>query len=273
MLCLTKRVASDQDTFIDCVLHAAPGDCPEFPRSEMPRLVFEPSRPTMVGWRWDHDPDPDPVGPDDQHGSEEPGAVEFTYRTDSGNPVRALFPEGQSTYEVQAEIDPEGRTIRFPLPLGHCVHSLKGVLGLPEDWPLAAFIRDWLFDRTPEACDFSIDPSQSDSTDQGFEVVFNNEYATENYYKSMHLMVPEELLQDPIANGSLDLEDGFNPWNEEQKARIIAYLDPRLPRLISYFETTANSDRENQRFISEEWQDGLMPFVPAAEWILMGKDE
>ena len=215
----------------------------------------------MVDWRWDHDP----VGADYQHDSPGPSSLEFTYTPPGHSRGRALFPEEQAIYRVEAEIDNEGRTIWFALPAGKCVHSLAEELDSPiYDWTLRKFTRDWLFARTPDTCEFSVDFGQSDSTDQGFEVVFNDEDALDDEYKSMHLRIPKELLQDPIANGSEDFAYGFNPWNEGQKVEIIAYLDPHLPRLFSFFETTADSDRENQRFVSGEWEDGLMPFIPAA---------
>jgi len=237
-LSLTKRKASINDTFIDCILHAAPADCHEFSRSRTPRLVFEPSRPTMVGWRWDHDP----VGPDNRHGSPEPSSLEFTYRPDPKKTVRALFPEERSSYQVEAEIDAEGRTIWFPLPTGNCVYLLGGVLGMPYRRPLAEFVQGWLLVRFLDTCEFFVDMSQSDSTEDGFVVVFNGKDCHDDKHVFTHIMIPGELLQDPIANGSKRHGDGFNLWNKEQRDRIVAFLDPHFPRLVSFFETTAKAD-------------------------------
>lgn len=259
MLSLTRRQVSASETFIDGALHASPGSHVEFLRSGMPRLVFNPSRPTMVGWRWDQSPHDDPARPEGKHGDPELISMEFTYRPDRGSQARALFPEGRSSYQVEAELDIGKRTIWFPLPMGNCVLSLHEELWLPYHWPLAQFIDDWLFDRAWSTCGISVDYGQTVSEEDGVEVVVNVHEAPGDEYKSMHIMIPKELLQDRIANGSRDHSDGFNPWNEEQKAQIIAHLDPLLPRLIGFFETTAESDREDRGFASGNGRTGSCP--------------
>ena len=272
MMTITRRPNSGPNTLIDCFLHPASGNYPRFRSSGSPRLVFEPSRPTMVGWRWE--PDHDRGELDDLGESPMMRSLDFTYRPSQYRGGRALFPEGQSTYRVEAEIDDQGRTIWFHLPAGGSVHSLAKDLDLDIDWALEIYIRDWLFAYVPDTCEYLVDFGQSDSTDQGFEVVFSNDDSAEDEeYKSMHLKIPKDLLQDPIANGSEDLSEGFNPWNEEQKVKIITFLDPYLPRLLNFFETTANSDREGERYASGRWENGMMPYIPEPYWTQMGEDE
>ena len=263
-LSLTRSRYSSQNNTINCVLHAAPEDFPRFSSSGTPRLVLDSSRPTVVGWRWDQGHDPENL--DGRNGSSSLYSLAFTYRPPGHSWGQALFAKAESAYRVEVEVDEEERTIWFPLPAGRSVHSLAEELGSSiYEWMLVQFISDWLFSHTPDTCEFSVDFGQSMSTDRGFEVFFTNEDADDDEYKSMHIMIPKDLLQDPIANGSKNLADGFNPWNEEQKSKIIAFLDPFLPRLTSFFETTAHSDRESQSYASRVWEDGLMTYVPAAE--------
>jgi hypothetical protein len=40
--------------------------------------------------------------------------------------------------------------------------------------------------------------------------------------------VPDELLQDPMRNGSPDKTHGFNPWNPVQHLMITDYLDTEI---------------------------------------------
>ena len=52
--------------------------------------------------------------------------------------------------------------------------------------------------------------------------------------------IPAELLRDPIRNGSVYLEYGFNPWNRGQKAGLVAHLETELVRLTDLFRQDAS---------------------------------
>ena len=247
MLSLNKREADIHDTFIDCVLHAAPGDNPEFPRSQVPYLVLETSRPTVLGWRWDHSPDHDPYEPDAQHGSHERSSLEFTYRMDVNSEADAFFPECQTTYLVEAELDAQSRTLWFPLPAGRAIHELSSELDFDEQ-RLLGFVEDWLRPKYPELPAFWVADIGSQLYADGFKICFEADYA-DNF---TFVNIPEEILQDPISNGSEDFDHGFNPWNEEQKSKIVAILDSALPDLIRFFSEGLYKERVASQILPPE---------------------
>jgi hypothetical protein len=227
---------------IDCLVELLPDDGPEFPRDQTPSLVMDRSRPTVVGWRWDP---PRNSGPEEMacpHGlvTAEPAdrrQIGFSYALPDAKEADAFFPIGESTYHAEAEIDSEPRTVWFPLPPGRSLHQLGDLLGIDEE-TLVNFVADWFAEQdSRSALPFDVDVNVYVYGAEGVRISCLSK--TTDAFEGVD--IPAELLRDPIRNGSEYLEHGFNPWNEGQKAEIVAHLERELPRLTDFFQRDARS--------------------------------
>jgi hypothetical protein len=247
---MLEIIWSREDKYlIDCILTIPPDEHLNIRRGESPSLVMDTSRPTRVGWRW---------SPFQEAGSDTPSATAHPYTPSGPDPlsigfsyslykkdywapaladeVDAFFPIGASSYSTDAEIDSSTGTIWFPLPEGRCLYNLEVSFDLDTktlDW----FVESWFADRDK-------DPPLP------FVVTPDGHYDDETYCQHCSskttdsfecVDIPADLLRDPIRNGSIYLEHGFNPWNEDQKAQIVAHLEGELVRLTEFFQSDATS--------------------------------
>ena len=233
---------------IDCLLDIHPDDISAFLRGRTPSLVMYPSRPAELGWCWPASQESDQGAGNDPHilfplldtgGAQ----ISFSYSLEAAGEVDAFFPPGDNTYLANVELDPETGSIWFPLPDGRSLHLLDRPLGF-EERTIAYFFEEWLHRRRDQSFFPSIKglftsdeeyiyvlypPSAPDVLDDAVE-----------WLDSEALMVPEALLQDPIRNGSPNPWHGFNPWNDEQKAKIIAHLELQPSELPGLFREDAS---------------------------------
>ena len=211
------------------------------------RLVMDASRPTLLGCRWDSD---------DSEGESTParcesrisllgrGEVRLTWELRTGffYTTEAFLPIDKDHYGTEVQVDQEARTIWWPLPAGRSVNGLSSLLGFEED-TLYEFVQRWFRDKG-DNCPLPF--KLSDSTGESYdETSYLYACHTADEAAMDWVSIPDELLRDPIRNGSADPSDGYNPWNEEQKARIVSHLEQELARLVDLFRQYASSPKED----------------------------
>jgi hypothetical protein len=242
---LHRNSADDRD--LRCFLEFRIGKL-QIVQSQPPTLVIDTSRPTLVGWRWDPTQETSPIeGPSfceqanlPRFGREFVGFRPFiepdlTTGRLIASEIETFFPPGKRSYSTEVEIDAESRTVWFPLPLGQSIHRLTDFVDV-EGPALISFVLDWFWDGSQKAgCPFVVDYIFVDRSGEKIEILcYSKTTDTED-----RVEIPASLLDDPIRNGSECLEHGFNPWNEEQKARISAHLEQELSRLTELFQRDA----------------------------------
>jgi hypothetical protein len=228
---------------IACVVDVPPDDFAKLSHDQTPSLVMDPFRPTVVGWRW---APPQGFGPETLANSHSPATPDLTdqhwigffYAVPSTEEADAFFPTGESIYNVVAELDLESGTIWFPLPPGRSLHMLQAALQDFHVESLVDFVGGWFVDKHPDyEYPFEVDFGLSFPYDDVVSIACPS--STTDLYDSTD--IPAELLRDPIRNGSEDLRHGFNPWNEDQKTRIVAHMERELIRLTEFFQRDSSS--------------------------------
>ena len=131
----------------------------------------------------------------------------------------AFVPPDKRVYHPDVVVDPETGSLWFALPDGRSIHSLRPYFLNP--WQdLTGFLADWSRQKRSRA------PGNGDRHPSS--LIHDPrlyDFDDTSILGSVSLDVPDELLRDPIRNGSPSKEHGFNPWNEDQKARIKEHLD------------------------------------------------
>jgi hypothetical protein len=226
-------------------MDVTPGEAPWIPRIRTPSLVMDPSRPTCVGWRWSppreagRQVQPATIQPPTQLDTDQ-RPISFAhslYKKKTctlylADEVDAFFPIGESSYSTAVEIEPTTRTIWFPLPKGRCVYNLQVSFDDLERVKLVRFLDDWFAARDEETpLPFVLQCGSYYNAQAYCQHCFSKTTGTMEVVE-----IPTELLQDSIRNGSKYPEDGFNPWNQDQKDQIVAHLERELVRLTDFFQ-------------------------------------
>lgn len=206
------------------------------------RLVMDAGRPTVLEFRWDADDDDgEAARATCERRIRLPGLgeVRSTWRFRAGHffaPERFL-PAGEDYYGTEARVDREARTIWWPLPKGRSVNRLGDLLGFEED-TLYDFVLRWFWDKGDD-CPFPFhftDDTAVSYSETSYLIACHSEDEEAMDWVS----IPDELLRDPIRNGSDDPSDGYNPWNAGQKSAIVAHLERELARLTDLFRRDAS---------------------------------
>ena len=192
------------------------------------RLVMDASRPTLLGWRWDSEPSDEEsirLTCEDRINLPGRGQVRLisTFQARHFLDAEGFVPYGKTDYDTEVQIDSETRTIWWLLPTGRSINVLSGLLGFDEE-TLYPFVRQWFYDKDDlHPLPFNLEPDSCEGGEEGCMLACSSITG-----KSLDwVYIPPDLLQDPIRNGSDNPADGFNPWNEDQKARIVAHLETR----------------------------------------------
>jgi len=205
---------------------------------ESARLVKDASRPTFLGCCWDSD------GDDEESARARcesrirlPGCgqvrLTWTLRLDYSFSAESFLPVDKKHYGTDVQIDRKARTIWWPLPAGRSVNGLSDLLGF-EDHTLYEFVQRWFWDKDANR---PLPFHLSDDTGVSYnEAAWMIACHSEDEAAMDWVSIPDELLRDPIRNGSTDPSDGHNPWNEGQKAAIVAHLEHELARLTTLFQ-------------------------------------
>lgn len=218
---------------VDGALEVTGEDLAGFRADPFPILVMDRSRPAHLGWSCS--PTRAPESDQGTGGGESPGAgvapgrsFEFSYYFDSADERDTLFPTGRSSYVTRAEPEPGPGTFWFPLPRGRSLHDLLNHFGLTDEPSLPEFVVEWFSEReSRSAMPFKVETDPCVFNQSAVGIYSRSRTAA----RSAWLEIPAALLRDPIRNGSVYLEHGFNPWNEDQKAQIVAHLEQELVRL------------------------------------------
>ena len=209
------------------------------------RLVMDASRPIFLGCRWDSDdPEEESARARCESRTRLPGSGEvrltWKLRTDYAFTAKHFLPVDEEHYGTEVQVDQEARTIWWQLPAGRSVNGLGSLLGFEED-TLYHFVQQWFWDKD---ADCPLPFELSDDTGVSYdETTYLIACRSEDEAAMDWVTIPAELLRDPIRNGSADPSDGYNPWNEEQKARIVAHLEHELARLTELFQRDASATR------------------------------
>lgn len=206
---------------------------------ESARLVKDAGRPTFLGFRWgsDGDDEESPRARCDRRtrllGS---GEVRLTWTLclDSYFSAESFLPADTSGYGTEVQVDQKTRTLWWPLPVGRSLNGMCSLLGF-EDTSLYHFVTDWFLAKDADRpLPFKLpDDDTGESYDEDAWMLACH---SEDEAAMAWISVPDELLRDPIRNGSTYPSDGYNPWDYGQKAAIVAHLEHELARLTALFQ-------------------------------------
>jgi hypothetical protein len=231
-----------KDPRITCLVETPSGGCLRIYRGQSPSLILDTSRPTFVGFQWPPWKDTGPEPADSSSLLTLPRSkgesFSFSYVLDDPGEVEAFFPIGESSYHADLEVDQAAQIVWFQLPDGQSIHGLNQALQLDDHCSLSSFVGGWFARRKLECpVPFDIDSGFSCYEDECVHMSCESK----SYGMVVGVHIPAALLQDPIRNGSEFPEHGFNPWNLDQKAQIIAHLERELIRLTDFCERDASS--------------------------------
>ena len=235
-----RRTARDQFR-LDCSLNVTAEEYHEFQSYPFPLLVMDSTRPRLLGWSCSSVQTSRPGNSSRSAGSlssfhPNQHLIHFPYFLGSEYELDTFFPTGETSYSTVAEVEPKSGTFWFHLPQGQTILQLKGTLRLDDQCHLVYFVGDWFYEREHECpLPFEVDTCVSSYDDEGVYIPCDSKTTD----MVVGIKIPAALLQDPIRNGSKYLEYGFNPWNEAQRARIMAHLEGELARLTDFFHQDA----------------------------------
>ena len=157
------------------------------------------------------------------------GTWTTTFRTT--DLLEAFATSDGEPYEPQVEVEEETGTLWFPLPYGRSLHILRPYFGYA--WHTLDY---WICDSFSQqiADDLCFRREPGDSGWLRLEIKRRDDGEILGPFS---LDVPDDLLQDPIRNGSPLKEHGFNPWNEDQQTRIRAHVFALVQPLLTPGET------------------------------------
>jgi len=189
-------------------------------------LAFDPDTPMFIGLTADAGHTVGRRTPRLQRGGNNGATWTVTLGCDQ---VQAFFPQDlRSSYQhswnyPHRDVPPRvgAQSVWFHLPHGRSVHLLKRYFGPFED--LEDLLEGWL-DRVPRPSGCYTRGIRA--TPQGSFEYFAHFWNMNKPY--IEIVIPSELLDDPIRNGSPFPPHGFNPWNEIQRLKITDFLDTQV---------------------------------------------